>query len=70
MSHFKRFQPGQVIATPGASAAFEASGESLLGYLERHVTGDWGVVMPEDARENDYAIIAKPVQPVWLCAKW
>jgi len=30
-----RFNPGQVVATPGALAALEASGESLLVYLQR-----------------------------------
>jgi hypothetical protein len=54
-----QFNLGQVVATPGALAAFEASGESLLDYLERHLTGDWGIVKPEDARENEYALIVK-----------
>ena len=54
-----RFQPGQVVATPGALAAIEASGESVSTYLNRHVSGDWGVVDTEDARENEYAIILK-----------
>jgi len=35
-----RFNPGQVVATPGALAALEASGESLLIYLKRHLAGD------------------------------
>jgi hypothetical protein len=54
-----RFQPGQVVATPGALAAIEASGESVSTYLNRHVSGDWGVVEAEDARENEYAVILK-----------
>ena len=35
-----RFNPGKVVATPGALAAFEASGESLLANLQRHLASD------------------------------
>jgi hypothetical protein len=41
------------VATPGALAALEASGESLSDYLTRHLSGDWGDVDAEDARENE-----------------
>ena len=51
-----RFTPGQVVATPGALAALEASGESLLTYLERHLSGDWGDVSYSDVYENEYAL--------------
>ena len=52
-----RFQSGQVVATPGALAALEASGESLLDYIQRHLSGDWGIVDDDDRRENEVAII-------------
>ena len=51
-----RFTPGQVVATPGALAAFEASGESLFDYLARHLSGDWGDVSDADVYENEYAL--------------
>ena len=51
-----RFNPGQVVATPGALAALEASGESLLTYLHRHLAGDWGDVDAEDAQENELSL--------------
>jgi hypothetical protein len=51
-----RFTPGQVVATPGALAALEASGESLLEYVQRHLTGDWGDVSDPDVYENEYAL--------------
>ena len=54
-----RFQPGQVVATPGALSALEASGESVSTCLSRHVRGDWGIVDANDAREHEYAIILK-----------
>jgi len=37
-----KFPLGQVVATPGALAAFEASGDQPLALLSRHVQGDWG----------------------------
>jgi len=51
-----RFKLGQVVATPGVLAALEASGESLLDYVERHVSGDWGDLKPEDRRENEFSL--------------
>ena len=51
-----RFNPGQVVATPGALAALEASGESLSDYLTRHLSGDWGDLDAEDARENELSL--------------
>ena len=51
-----RFNSGQVVATPGVLAALEASGESLLGFLQRHLSGDWGEVDEHDARENELSL--------------
>jgi hypothetical protein len=51
-----KFQPGQIVATPGALEAFEASGESPLAFLERHLAGDWGELSPEDIRENELSL--------------
>ena len=51
-----RFKPGQVVATPGALAAIEASGESVSTYLGRHASGDWGDLKPEDRRENEFSL--------------
>jgi hypothetical protein len=51
-----RFTPGQVVAKPGALAAFEASGESLLSFLLRHLAGDWGDLSEPDVYENEYAL--------------
>lgn len=52
----QRFEHGQLVATPGA---LELLGEleispSLL--LERHLSGDWGQVPKEDARENELSV--------------
>ena len=50
------FDLGQVVATPGAMALLESAGESLARLLERHASGDWGEVPPEDARENERSL--------------
>ena len=44
------------MATPGALAAFEASGDSLFDYLQRHQSGDWGDLTADDRYENEYAL--------------
>ncbi len=50
------FNLGQLVATPGALAAIEESGDSLVTYLNRHVTGDWGELDAHDQKENDLGI--------------
>jgi hypothetical protein len=52
----EKFQPGMVVATPGALAAFESAGEVILTYLSRHIGGDWGELSPEDIRENELSL--------------
>jgi hypothetical protein len=47
-----RFNLGRLLATPGALAEMEASGDSLLGFLQRHLSGDWGEVDEHDRQEN------------------
>jgi len=50
------FHLGQLVATPGALAALEKSGESPMDFLSRHVTGDWGDIAEEDRRENQFSL--------------
>jgi hypothetical protein len=47
---------GRTVATPGALAALEQSGESPATFLGRHVIGDWGGVSADDAKLNDEAV--------------
>lgn len=54
MTH--RFNPGRLVATPGALAEFEAAGESPFDYLQRHLSGDWGDLSVGDIHENEYAL--------------
>jgi len=50
------FDLGQLVATPGALAALEKSGESPMDFLSRHVTGDWGDIPEEDRAENQFSL--------------
>ena len=51
-----KFSAGQLVATPGALAAFEASGDDPLTFLQRHLAGDWGDVDEHDRRENELSL--------------
>ena len=47
---------GLVVATPGVLEAFRASGDDPIGYLVRHIAGDWGDVDEHDRRENELSL--------------
>ena len=51
-----KFEPGQIVATPGALEALRASGGDPLVYLIRHITGDWGEVNEHDSFENELSL--------------
>lgn len=46
------FGVGQLVATPGAMAALQKTGQTPVEFLARHVTGDWGELPVEDKTEN------------------
>lgn len=50
------FLLGNIVATPGALAAFSNNGQTPLPFLDRHQSGDWGDVPDEDRRENDFSV--------------
>jgi hypothetical protein len=50
------FELGQLVATPGALAALEKSGQNAMEFLSRHVTGDWGEIPEEDKKENQFSL--------------
>jgi hypothetical protein len=50
------FPLGRLVATPGALQALEASAESTLTYLTRHLQGDWGDLDEEDCKANERAL--------------
>jgi hypothetical protein len=51
-----KFEPGQIVATPGALEAFRASGDDPLAYLIRHIAGDWGDLDGHDRKENELSL--------------
>ena len=52
-----KFVLGQILATPGALEALEASSQQPLVFLARHVSGDWGDLCEEDRQSNDDSLI-------------
>jgi hypothetical protein len=53
-----KFVPGVLLATPGASEAFERNGQMPFEFLQRHINGDWGSELcQEDRLLNDQALI-------------
>jgi hypothetical protein len=51
------FDLGRVVATPGALAALEESGDDPYLYLGRHVTGEWGELPSADKAANTLALV-------------
>ena len=52
----KKFNMGRLVATPGALATIEASGDSMLTYLSRHESGIWGEVDEHDGKKTSTAL--------------
>lgn len=50
------FPMGQLLATPGAKELLEQNGLSAAAFIQRHVSGDWGDLDPEDKALNDEAV--------------
>jgi len=50
------FALSRIVATPGALAALERSGETPATFLRRHVCGDWGELSAHDRTENEESL--------------
>ena len=51
------FPLGQLVATPGALDLLDKMAVNAAELLQRHQSGDWGNVPPEDADANEYAVV-------------
>ena len=51
-----RFNPGKIVATPGAMQALVKSQSAFGDFLKRHTNGDWGNVDEGDKKENEFAL--------------
>lgn len=56
-SKMAKLELGQIVATPGALAALEESGEQPGDLLRRHASGDWGELSEEDRKENEFPLV-------------
>ena len=54
--HAQLFPLGQIVATPGALEALEASQQSPAEFLARHAKGDWGELSADDIAENEFSL--------------
>ncbi len=71
-----RFEPGVVVATPGALELLSRHGKGPGEYLFRHVSGDWGDLDAHDRRENERALstgarlfsayVVGPLETLWI----
>ena len=53
----RKFELGNVVSTPGAIDAMEKNNIGATELLDRHISGDWGVMGREDKASNDQALI-------------
>jgi len=50
------FDPGQIVATPGALDALAEAEQHPGDFLSRHLAGDWGEICREDQKANHEAL--------------
>ena len=52
-----RFALGQLLATPGALKLMQDSDVDPMSLLQKHASGDWGMVCAEDSQSNEEALV-------------
>lgn len=50
------FELGRIVATPGALACLEKFGVEVKELLQRHQSGDWGLLDAEDKEANAQSV--------------
>lgn len=56
MKTSRKFELGQVVATPGCLELLNRLNQSPIQLLSRHTSGDWGDCCKEDAEANERAL--------------
>ena len=51
-----KFDPGAIVATPGALEALREAGQQPAEFLDRHLKGDWGDLCAHDRAVNEEAL--------------
>jgi hypothetical protein len=54
-----RFEVGEVVVTPAASAALTANGKTVDDLLDRHRAGDWGEVSQHVRSVNERGLVER-----------
>lgn len=57
VTQVRRFNPKSIVVTPGAEKACILNKREQMGYIERHLCGDWGEVDAEDVAHNDHQLL-------------
>ena len=74
------FTLGEVVATPGAVETMQRHNIEPQTLLQRHISGDWGVLCKEDTKSNNDAVtygdrilsnypIAEGTR-IWVITEW
>ncbi len=53
----QKFPLGKTVATPGVLSALAKNDETYWSFMQRHCTGDWGDLEPEDKIENELSLL-------------
>lgn len=51
------FPLGKIVATPGVLKLLDRAAVNAAELIQRHQSGDWGNVPPEDAEENELSVV-------------
>lgn len=65
-----KFEVGEIVITPAASAALEASGHALSDLLAKHQAGDWGDVSDQVRAVNERGLAEQfNLQSIYVVTK-
>jgi hypothetical protein len=64
------FRLGDIYITPGAQAALTAHAVNPATLLDRHVTGDWSNLSPDDIKANRNAVGAALASFPGTASRW